>query len=84
MSGFVVIVQHDGGVGPAYYKIVCDREEDAVILVRAGFGLEGVPMRVLRPLAQWEIDCFELAPLVPKRAPEATLPPAPGRGRGRR
>ncbi len=83
MSGFVVKVECSGET-PDFYNIVCDREADALTLVKAGFGLEGVPMRVLRPLAQWEITCFELEPLVAKRAPKVTLQPAPARAQGQR
>jgi hypothetical protein len=83
MGGFVVAVQRAEGELD-FYNIVCDREEDAVMLVKGSFDLGDAAVRVLRPLAQWEITCFELTPMVVKRAPDPTQPPAPARGLSRR
>lgn len=83
MCGFVVSVRRPESDTAEFYNVVCDREEDAIRLVKAGFGFSDEPMRILRRLAAWEVTCFELQPLVAKRA-GVTPPPAPARGLSRR
>ncbi|MCX7359945.1 MAG: hypothetical protein NT015_17630 [Alphaproteobacteria bacterium] len=71
MQGHVVQVASVGGhAEPLRYYVICDEAADAMQLLRTTFASDrDWAISILRPVAAWEVDAFQLAAGEVRQAP---------------
>lgn len=70
MQGYVVQVTSTNSSSAARYYVLCSADAEAIRLARATLDLsDEQPVSILRPVANWEIEAFNLLPDEVRQAP---------------